>query len=113
MYLESLDFSDCIASLDALWHDLPIVITLPGGLMRGRQTYGMLRLLELDELVAQSKDDYVRIAVRLARDDAWRDGLRAHIRERKLTLYQDRGAVDALTEFLANVEHPRVGKPDA
>jgi len=101
--LDSLDFSGCITSLDALWRDLPIV-TLPGALMRGRQTFGMLRLLELDELVARDVDDYVRIAARLAQDSTWREAISARIASRKAELYRDRSVIDALAAFLRTVE---------
>ncbi|HXD82861.1 MAG TPA: tetratricopeptide repeat protein [Rudaea sp.] len=103
--LDSLDFSGCITSIDALWCERPIV-TLPGTLMRGRQTAGLMRLIGLDELIATSEDDYVRIAVRLAQDAAWRAELRARIHARKTELFEDRGAVEALAQFLRSVEHP-------
>jgi protein O-GlcNAc transferase len=101
--LDSLDFSGCITSLDALWRDLPIV-TLRGELMRGRQTYGMLRLLGMDELIAQDVEDYVRIATRAAQDNAWRRSLSERIRSRKIELYSDQSTIEALADFLRNVE---------
>jgi protein O-GlcNAc transferase len=110
--LDSLDFSGCLTSLDALWRDLPIV-TLPGGLMRSRQTAGMLRLLGLDELIAPDIPGYVRIATGLARDSAWRAALTARIRARKAELYGDGGAVEALAAFLRTVEPPSIAGPAA
>ena len=101
--LDSLDFSGGITSLDALWRELPIV-TLPGALMRGRQTYGMLRLLELDELIAADADAYVRIATRLVQEAPWRAALTLSIRARKQALYQDESCVAALTQFLRSVQ---------
>lgn len=103
--LDSLDFSGCITSFDALWRDVPIV-TLPGRLMRGRQTCGMLRLLGLEELVAADVDDYVRIASRLALDAAWRDSLGRRIRDGKAGLYRDASVTTALADFLRTVEAP-------
>ena len=103
--LDSLDFSGGVTSLDALWRNLPIV-TLPGQLMRGRQTYGMLRLLNLDELIAADADDYVRIATRLTQDAAWRASLSERIRLRKNELYRDPSVLAALAHFLRSVEPP-------
>ncbi len=103
--LDSLDFSGGITSLDSLWRDLPIV-TLPGALMRGRQSYGMLRLLGIDELIAVDTDDYVRIATRLAQDAPWRDALTKRIDAAKTRLYRDADAVHALAAFLRSVEPP-------
>lgn len=103
--LDSLDFSGGVTSLDCLWHELPIV-TLPGALMRGRQTFGMLTLLGLPELAAQDADDYVRIAARLAEDAVWRASLIERIASRKASLYRDQSVVDALAQFLRTVQPP-------
>ena len=101
--LDSLDFSGCLTSLDALWCDRPIV-TLPGALMRGRQTAGLLGLIGLHELIAATPDDYVRIATRLAHEPDRRAEIRARIGARKLELFEDRAALDALAQFLRTVE---------
>ncbi|MEP6939197.1 MAG: tetratricopeptide repeat protein [Rudaea sp.] len=101
--LDALDFSGCLTSLDALWADVPIV-TLPGALMRGRQTAAMLGLLGLDELVARDCDDYLHIATRAAQDGDWRRSLVRRIAAGKHRLYDDRSVVDALCRFLADVE---------
>ncbi len=103
--LDSLDFSGGLTSVDALWCDRPIV-TLPGTLMRGRQTAALLRLIGLDELIAAAPDDYVRIATRLGREPAWRAAIRARIGARKAELFEDRGAIEALAQFLRTVEPP-------
>lgn len=103
--LDSLDYSGGVTSLDSLWHGLPIV-TLPGALMRGRQTAAMLRLLGAGELIARDEDDYVDIATRLAEDAAWRNGLSARLLERRMALYDDTGVAQALADFLRSVEPP-------
>lgn len=78
LMLDSLHWSGGNTSLDALACCLPLV-TLPGDFMRGRQSMAMLRLCELDELVAADVDDYVRIALRLGRDREWRTALRERL----------------------------------
>ena len=105
--LDSLDFSGGITSLDTLSANQPIV-TLPGNLMRGRQTMGMLRLLGVEELIANSPDEYVAIATRLAEDASLRDALSERIRSRKSELFRDESAVTGLAHFLRTVEHPSV-----
>ena len=107
VYLDSLDFSGCLTTIDALWANLPIV-TLPGQLMRGRQSMAMLRLIGLDDLIAQSTDDYVRIATRLANDKTHREDVVSRIRARKSELFKDETAVFGLADFLRSVEHPSV-----
>ena len=101
--LDSLDFSGGLTSLDALWHDVPIV-TLPGALMRGRQTYGMLKLLGLDELIARDVEDYVRTAIELSGDAARRKALCETIAARKSALYRDESVIAALADFLGRAQ---------
>jgi predicted O-linked N-acetylglucosamine transferase (SPINDLY family) len=69
--LDTLHWSGGNTTLDALACNLPVV-TLPGEFMRGRQSYGMLKLMGLHELIAKDRDDYVAIAHRLGTDGAWR-----------------------------------------
>ena len=40
--------------------------------MRGRQSYGMLKCMGLDELIAKDQDDYSEIAIKIGTDSAWR-----------------------------------------
>ncbi|MCE9550134.1 MAG: tetratricopeptide repeat protein [Betaproteobacteria bacterium] len=69
--LDTLHWSGGNTTLDALACGLPVV-TLPGEFMRGRQSYGMLKCLGLDELIAKDQDDYIEIALKIGRDNAWR-----------------------------------------
>ena len=96
--LDTLDWSGGQTSYDALACGLPIV-TLPGTLMRGRQTYGMLRQIGIDDTIATDIDDYVRIAVRLGRDPASREGIVQRIRENRHLLFGNSGPVQSLEAF--------------
>lgn len=98
MMLDTVGWSGGQTSYDALACDLPIV-TVPGVMMRGRQTYGMLRHLEIEDTIAADVDDYVRIAVRLGQDRAWRNDVARRIRERKHLLYGDQRPLRALEAF--------------
>ena len=53
--LDSLDWSGFNTSLDALSLDKPI-ITLPSKFMRGRHTYGILKILKIDENITEKTD---------------------------------------------------------
>ena len=65
--LDPFPFCGGLSSLDALWMGVPVV-TLEQTLMAGRQTIAFLRNLGAPELIANTADDYVRIAVELAGD---------------------------------------------
>ncbi len=96
--LDTMRWSGGQTSVDALACGLPVV-TLPGSMMRGRQSAGMLGLLGLDELIAANADDYVSIATRLCQDGAWRKMLAARIRERNSQLFEDGAPLAALEVF--------------
>jgi hypothetical protein len=97
--LNSISWSGFNTTMESLEHDLPIVtMTMP--LMRGRHTLAILKLMGIGETIAGSLDEYVKIAVRLANDPAWRAAIKAEIAKRKHGLYCDRPAVTALDSFL-------------
>jgi CRISPR-associated protein Csy1 len=96
--LDTMRWSGGQTSVDALDCGLPVV-TLPGTMMRGRQSAGMLSLLGLHELIAADPDDYIGIATRLCQDGTWRGELAASIRERNGMLFDDPAPLDALEAF--------------
>lgn len=103
LVLDSIGFSGGITTLDALWQERPW-LTLPGDCMRGRQSYAMLQLLQLPELIAASGEDYVQRAVALAGDSGRRAALSARIAERKHALFEDYAVCTALADFLRTVQ---------
>jgi protein O-GlcNAc transferase len=76
--------------------------------MRGRHSMAILQMMDVTETIAETIDDYVSIAARLARDKAWRRAIRAKIAANKHRLYRDRAAIAALEDFLDRVarHHP-------
>ena len=66
---------------EALWLGVPEV-TRSGEIFQSRAGMSILGSMGLDELVARSDDEYVRIAVALARDGERLAALRAGLRER-------------------------------
>ena len=98
VFLDSFHWSGGVTTFDALALGVPVV-TLPGTRMRGRQSYGMLKELGIEDTIASNVDDYVRIACGLGRDPAWRKDLSARILEAHPRLFDDRRAVHALESF--------------
>lgn len=97
--LDTLGFSGFNTALQAVECALPMV-TLEGRFLRGRLASGILRQLELHELVAASAEEYVERAVALGGDTAARTRLRAALTERRESLYRDRAPMRALENFL-------------
>lgn len=98
--LDTLHWSGGNTSLDALACGLPMV-TLPGALMRGRQTAAMLQMAGVPEQVARDADDYVRIAVRLGTDPVWRSGSSVRLVAGAAAVFDRREPIEALARFLA------------
>lgn len=97
-------------SLDAFAAGVPVV-TLPGRFMRGRQTTGMLRLMELQELIAGSAADYVRIAVEVAQDAARNAALREAIAARRGALFDRPEPVEAFAAALLRIARKTGSRP--
>ncbi|NEN96307.1 MAG: tetratricopeptide repeat protein, partial [Moorea sp. SIO3I7] len=104
VFLDSIGWSGCNSSLESITHNIPIV-TFPGDLMRGRHTIAILKMMGLEETIAKSKEDYVKIAVRLGQDAQYRQYISDQVAENKHKLYGDLKPVRALEDFLLNVVH--------
>jgi protein O-GlcNAc transferase len=99
VFLDSVEWSGCNSTLEAIAHDLPVV-TWPHGLMRGRHSAAILQAMDAAQTVARDLDDYVAIAARLAADAGWRAQVRAQVAERKARLWRDDAGVRALEDVL-------------
>ncbi len=97
--LDTLRWSGGNTSLDAIAAGLPIV-TLPGRLMRARQSAAMLAIAGVPELVAQDVDGYVAAAARLAHDRAFRDATSARLADGAARIFDDPEPVEALADWL-------------
>jgi Tfp pilus assembly protein PilF len=99
LFLDSLGWSGCNSTLEALAMDLPVV-TMASGLMRGRHSAAILARLGLTDLVAQDPDGFVDLAVALGRDRGLRQDFAARIAGSKHRLYRDQAAIDGLEAYL-------------
>jgi predicted O-linked N-acetylglucosamine transferase (SPINDLY family) len=97
--LDTLHWSGGNTSLDALASGLPVV-TLPGPLMRGRQSQAMLRILGADALIAPDVPTYVETAARLGRDPAERRAWSERIIANRGELFERDEPVRELEDFL-------------
>ena len=99
VFLDPPGWSGGGTTLDALAAGLPIV-TLPGEFMRGRVSYGMLRMIGVEETVARDVNDYIAIAIRLGREPDIRAEVRAKIEANREKLYNDEACVRGLENFI-------------
>lgn len=70
---------------DALWLGAPVV-TLPVENFAGRVAAGLLKAVQLDELIAEDSAHYRALAVDLAQNRARRDKIRQHLTDNRMQL---------------------------
>jgi CRISPR-associated protein Csy1 len=97
--LDSLHWSGGNTSIDAIAAGLPIV-TLPGALMRGRQSAAMLGAMGLAELVVADRDAYAAKALTLGTDPEQRAQISRRMAQRRGEIFGRDEPVRALEAFL-------------
>jgi predicted O-linked N-acetylglucosamine transferase (SPINDLY family) len=106
VFLDSIGWSGCNSTLESLTSNLPIV-TCPGEFMRGRHSCAILKMMGVEETIAASKDEYVKIAIRLGQDFQYRQHISQLVAQNKHKLYGDLETVKALEDFLLNLVSKR------
>jgi predicted O-linked N-acetylglucosamine transferase (SPINDLY family) len=99
LMLDTLGFSGVNTALQGIECGLPL-LAFEGDFLRGRLASGILRELELPELVATSEDEFVRRAVTLARNPDKLSELKSKIVERRARLFRNLAPVRALERCL-------------
>jgi protein O-GlcNAc transferase len=99
VFLDSIGWSGCNSTLEALSCNLPIV-TMPGNLMRGRHTHAILKMMGMDDLEAQDLQEYVALARRLGTDSEFRRQVSEQVSRKKHLSYRDKSCIDGLEKFL-------------
>jgi predicted O-linked N-acetylglucosamine transferase (SPINDLY family) len=100
---------------EALWMGVPVV-TLAGQRYVERISASKLMALGLDELIARDREEYVAIALSLARDPARRAALRASLRDTmaRSALCDGAGLARAMeAAYLSMVERHLAGSPQS
>jgi len=75
-------------------------VTLPENIPFGRWLATMYEAIGVTELIASTPDEYVRLAVRLANDPAWKAGLADRIRAGREIFVENQAAVREIESFL-------------
>ena len=99
--LDSIGFSGYNNVVQAIECGLPPV-TLEGRFLRGRLGSGILRRLEMPELIASSAEEYVEIVLRLVEDDSFARRCRQQISDRQGVLFDDVAPIAAFEELLVS-----------
>jgi predicted O-linked N-acetylglucosamine transferase (SPINDLY family) len=95
VYLDTLAWSGGRTTLEAVACGLPIV-TYPGEFMRGRHSYAILKMMGVEETIADSQDQYIEIAARLGFDYEYRSAISDKVARHKHRVYNDHVCVERL-----------------
>jgi hypothetical protein len=98
VFLDTFGWSGGVTTKEAIACSLPIV-TCPGQMMRARQSYGMLKMIDVTETIARTEIEYIEIAVRLGLDREWRQSVRDKMTENKHCLFNDQKCIKDLENF--------------
>jgi protein O-GlcNAc transferase len=101
IFLDSIGWSGFNSTSESLVHNLPVV-TLRGALMRGRHSTAILNRIGVEETVADSINEYVSIATRLATNSEERRRISLEIGRNKHRVYRDRDCIAGLEYFIEN-----------
>jgi predicted O-linked N-acetylglucosamine transferase (SPINDLY family) len=102
VFLDTIGFSGFNTIMQAVECGLPFV-TREGRFMRGRLASGILRRMDLPELITHNEDDYIELATKLAMSPQYREDVQRRILEKRPALFDDPAPVRALEDFLTRV----------
>ena len=103
--LDTIGFSGYNTAVQAMECGLPLV-TREGRFLRGRLASGVLRRMDLQELIVPTKADYVALVTRLVTDSDYRAHIRHEIEQRRSVLFNDQSAMGPFQDFLASIVRP-------
>jgi predicted O-linked N-acetylglucosamine transferase (SPINDLY family) len=107
VFLDPIGWSGCNSALEAIACNLPVV-TYPGEFMRSREGLAILSMLKMQETIASSVDEYIKLAIKLGKDSAWRKQISKKIATQKHLIYHDKKCITALEDFLEKVVKERI-----
>lgn len=107
IFLDPIEWSGCNSVLSAIANNIPVV-TLPGPLMRSRDAYAILSMMELHDCIAKSVYEYREIAVQLGQNMHWQSAVSKKIAENKRRIYNNRKSMAGLEDFLEKAVQERI-----
>jgi protein O-GlcNAc transferase len=100
--IDPYPFGGCNTSMEAFDLDVPVV-TMPTKYLNGRFTFGMYKKMGFIDLVADSPQNYINMAVKVANDKQWRNVIIEKIKKNKNVLFQEKASVNDWGSFLLSV----------
>jgi predicted O-linked N-acetylglucosamine transferase (SPINDLY family) len=99
--LDPYPFGGCNTSFEAFDLDIPVV-TMPTKYLNGRFTFGMYKKMGFIDMVADSPQSYIKLAVKTATDKTWRAMIKEKINKTKHLIFQEKASINEWSDFLYN-----------
>tara|TARA_B100001964_G_C13973383_1_gene482921 strand:- start:97 stop:765 length:669 start_codon:yes stop_codon:yes gene_type:complete len=97
--LDPHPFGGCNTTFEAFEFNIPVV-TMPTKFINGRFTFGLYRKMGFVDLVADSPDKYVDIAIKSANDKEFRKSIIKKIKTNKKLIFQEQESVEEWRQML-------------
>jgi tetratricopeptide (TPR) repeat protein len=105
--MDSHPFGGCNTSFEAFACGVPVV-THPSRFLNGRFTAGLYRRMGFTDLVADDREQYTKLCLRLATDEAFARSMRILLTERAGLLFGEEASVTEWGETLQKVARRRL-----
>lgn len=111
--LDSFPLCGMSSSFDAAMLGVPIV-TLPFNIPFGKWTASIYNYIGVSGLIAKDQEDYIQIAMKLAKDGEWREQKGKELKEKASLFIESISAFEEFQEFIINAwERKLLGLPPA
>jgi predicted O-linked N-acetylglucosamine transferase (SPINDLY family) len=99
VYLDTIGFSGFNTAMQAIECSLPVV-SREGSYLRGRLASGILRKMGMDELIANSDEEYVLLVCELVNNPEYRREIQKKITSNRKKIFNDQLPVHSLEKFI-------------
>lgn len=100
--VDSIPFGGCNTSFSAFGMGIPIV-TFPARLINGRFTYGLYKKMGIMDLVANSNEEYIELAIKVANNAEFRKTISDKILEKNKLIFNEPESVTTWSNTLINL----------
>ena len=100
--LDVYPFGGCNSSFEAFSLG-KVIITQPSIMINGRFTSGFYKKMGLEELICNSKEEYINFAIKVGNDEEYRNSLERRIYENKDKLFLDKETIQEWKDDLIKI----------
>ena len=101
--IDPFPFGGCNTSLEAFDYDIPVVCMPSGEMINGRFTAGFYNKMGLNHCIADSKQNYVQIVMKLIQDETYYEFVSQEIHNAKHKLFEEAESIYEYQEMFVNL----------